>query len=82
MGRYVADLYAHEVKLVIEIDGAQHSLPHQSFYDQDRTEILENYGITLIRFPNDDVLNFTENVLEVIREAIVRLRELKKKSKH
>ena len=53
---YIADFYAHQVKLAIELDGSGHYEPEQSEYDLRRTEYLkEKYGISVLRFSNTDI---------------------------
>ena len=73
--KFVLDFYAHEVKLAIEIDGTHHlSDRSQQFYDADRTEILRSYGITVLRFTNDEVIYDIEFVVTKIRETIAELK--------
>ena len=79
MSRYVADFYAHEVKMVIELDGKHHENPDQLFYDMDRTEVLAFYGISILRFKNEQVLHSIKEILEEIKNEIVRIRSAKKK---
>ena len=78
MLRYVADFYLHECKLVIELDGRHHENPAELFYDMDRTEVLNVYGVTILRFKNEQVVYSTREVLEEIRDEVLRLRSLKK----
>jgi very-short-patch-repair endonuclease len=61
---YVVDFYCHEQKLVIEVDGGQHSEARR--YDEARTYFLEKQGLRVIRFWNNEVLKETEVVLEKI----------------
>lgn len=77
MLNYVADFYAHEIKLVIELDGSYHADPMQAFYDKERTAILEDRDVTIIRFQNYDVFYCIEEVLQCIREKILELKERK-----
>ena len=70
--RYILDFYAHEVKMGIELDGKHHQEPHIRFYDQDWTNVLASYGITIIRFTNDEVAVDLEGVILRI-EAHIRL---------
>jgi len=65
---YVVDFYCHEKKLVIEVDGGQHAEDRRR--DQKRTEFLESKGLRVIRFWNNDVLQETEAVLQVIWNAL------------
>ena len=64
IGRYIADFYCAEHRLVIELDGGQHA--GQQTYDAERTAFLEQRGLRVLRFWNNQVLNETEAVLECI----------------
>ena len=60
LGRYIADFYCAEIKLVIELDGSEHYTKEGRKYDEERTEFLEGYDIRVIRIPNIEVTkNFT-----------------------
>lgn len=50
---YVLDFYCHRAKLSIEVDGTIHSTQKQ--YDADRTSIINEYGISEIRFSNKEI---------------------------
>ena len=52
---FVADFYCHQARLIVEIDGSQHYSPDGKLYDLERTSILSNYGLFVLRFPNFDV---------------------------
>lgn len=69
---YVADFYCHEKKLVIEVDGAVHATEDNVEYDKGRTYELQEVGVTVIRFWNDEVLNDMEKVLAKIKEVAER----------
>ncbi len=51
---YIADFYCYQNRLVIEIDGAYHK--YQKRKDELRTEVINQLGIKVIRFKNDDVI--------------------------
>ena len=70
VGNYIADFYAPAAKLVIELDGAQHSEPGQAKYDAHRTRDLEHRGLKVIRFDDRQVLLEMESVLEAIFQAV------------
>ena len=53
VGRYVLDFYCHNLKLAIELDGSPHEF--RAEYDERRTAELRGYGITVVRFANDDL---------------------------
>jgi len=66
VGRYILDFYCHEEKLALEIDGGQHNPEDQREYDDKRTALLNEQGIRVIRFWNNEVLQQTESVLEAL----------------
>lgn len=70
VGRYIVDFYCHQAKLVIEVDGGYHNTREQQLYDRLRTEELENYGLTVVRFSNEEVFHDIDNVLEKIAECL------------
>jgi very-short-patch-repair endonuclease len=74
--RYILDFYAHEIKLGIELDGTHHKENSTSFYDDDRTEILTSWGITIIRFDNEEVRMNLDGVIESIESKIRLLRSI------
>ena len=66
---HVLDFYCAEVKLGIEVDGGYHSTKEQQEADKLRTESIKEYGIRIIRFSNEEVLQNTEGVLKSITSA-------------
>ncbi len=79
MDIFIADFYCHQLMLVIEVDGGVHNTYEHKEYDEGRTAELEAYGIKVIRFTNQQVINSLDNVLDEIRRIIqIRLKELKK----
>ncbi len=68
--KYVLDFYCHYIKLCIELDGRGHQQPSQEFYDEDRTRNLEEIGIKVIRFSNDEIFENIEHVLKRLQEEI------------
>jgi leucyl-tRNA synthetase len=52
---YVADFINLEKSLIIEVDGGVHLTPHQKEKDQQRTQILNDFGFTVIGFTNEEV---------------------------
>jgi len=63
---YIVDFVCYEMKMIIELDGGQHSKPSNVIYDSDRTKILENAGFKVLRFWNNSVMLETQSVLETI----------------
>lgn len=68
---FILDFYCAEHKLGIEIDGGCHNDIEQIERDKVRTEIISQYGIKIIRFTNEQVLNETKNVLtQIVGETL------------
>jgi very-short-patch-repair endonuclease len=65
---FIADFYCHKFKLVVEIDGGIHET--QKEYDEGRTAELESWGLTIIRFSNEEVMNDIEKVVERIKNHL------------
>ena len=65
MGRYIVDFLCVERRLIIELDGGQHS--EQVEYDRHRDTWLRSQGYTVLRFWNNEVMQQLESVLEQIR---------------
>jgi very-short-patch-repair endonuclease len=61
---YIADFLCCEAKLIVELDGGQHS--EREGYDQRRTVALQMAGYRVVRYWDDDVLLRTPLVLEDI----------------
>jgi very-short-patch-repair endonuclease len=70
LANYILDFYCHECKLAIELDGNVHLKKEQRQYDAARTTVLNEYGIKVIRFWNNDVLHKAEKVLEKIGDCL------------
>ncbi|MFC5581795.1 endonuclease domain-containing protein [Rhodanobacter terrae] len=62
---YVVDFYCEAAKLVVELDGSQHN----EDADAPRTRYLESFGIKVLRYWDNEVLQQTEAVLESILSA-------------
>ncbi|MBL8097713.1 MAG: homocysteine S-methyltransferase family protein [Anaerolineales bacterium] len=67
---YILDFYCHDAKLAIELDGSGHLKDKQIKHDEERTKILNEQEIRVLRFWNSDVLNNTETVLNEIWIAL------------
>ena len=63
---YIVDFYCHKAKLVIELDGSYHNRAAQKIYDESRTEELRAFGLTVLRFSDEDVKNQINDVLKSI----------------
>lgn len=63
---YIADFYCAKLKLVIELDGKYHLNTIE--YDKKRTNILQTYGLRVLRFSNEQIMNDFANVCKQIEE--------------
>jgi len=66
--RFTVDFYAHEPRLIIEVDRPVHET--QKAYDAARQAFLESLGYRVVRFTNKQVLQDVQGVLAVIRAAL------------
>jgi very-short-patch-repair endonuclease len=73
---FVVDFYCHELKLAIEIDGSIHLEKEVSEYDVGRTHDIEKFGIKILRFTNDEVLNDINAVINKTLDVISSLASL------
>lgn len=71
---YIADFMCKELKLVIEVDGITHTFEQVIENDKIRQTKLEEYGFTVIRFTDNDVLT---NIESVRRSILITLENLK-----
>ena len=70
LGRYIADFYCAKAKLVIELDGSQHYEDTSQDKDAVRTAFLEQYGLRVLRIPNNEIHRNFRGVCEYINAAI------------
>ncbi len=70
IGSYIVDFYCSESKLVIEIDGDSHFKDDEPANDAIRTAYLEERGLRVIRFTNNDVYKNMDNVLMAILKVV------------
>jgi very-short-patch-repair endonuclease len=66
IGSYIADFYAPAIKLCIEVDGKQHYTSTGREYDTIRDDFMKSLRISVLRFPNEEVLENTENVMKLV----------------
>ena len=55
IGNYIVDFYCATAKLIVELDGTQHFEDENIGKDAGRTAFLEEYGLTVVRIPNNEV---------------------------
>ena len=70
IGPFVADFLCRERKLVVEVDGATRSEPHETAYDERRSRHLATLGYKVLRIQNADVFAIRDDVLDMILMAL------------
>ena len=67
---YIVDFYIAAKKIVIEIDGLQHTMPENREADRKRDDALKHLGITVLRYRNEDINKHFFAVCEDILKAL------------
>jgi very-short-patch-repair endonuclease len=70
LGPYIVDFCCLKARLVVEVDGGQHTTDAALAYDAARTRSLEAQGFQVIRFPNGDVLSAMDAVIATIHARL------------
>ena len=70
---YVVDFYIKEIGLVIEIDGSSHD--NKELEDVIRQGRIEKWGVTFIRFSNEQLKYNLSNVLEKLNKKIKEMKD-------
>ena len=66
IGYYITDFYCPRKKLAIEIDGMVHN--NQKEYDGIRDKSMNNFGIKVLRFRNEEVIyNLNKVIIEIVK---------------
>ena len=73
IGNYIADFYCRQAGLVIELDGSQHYEQTGQRKDFIRTQRLQEWGLTVLRIPNNAVTGQFREVCEYIDLEVQRL---------
>jgi very-short-patch-repair endonuclease len=72
LGRYIADLFAAEVGLVVEIDGGYHAARGRA--DAKRDRALGRAGYRVVRVSAESVMREIDVAVERVRAAIEEAR--------
>ena len=68
IGPYIVDFYCASAKLVIELDGSQHYEKDGAASDRERDSALNGFGISVVRYSNDDInRNFNGVCTDLLR---------------
>ena len=66
IGKYIADFVCLEKRLVVEVDGGQHTEDAQAAHDAERDRWLRAEGYCVLRFPTIEVSRNVNGVLDTI----------------
>jgi very-short-patch-repair endonuclease len=58
---------------VIEVDGSIHEIFEYEEHDIGRSEMLNDFGITVIRFTNEQILNDLDGTIKQIKSEVRKL---------
>ena len=65
---FIADFFCHELKLVIEIDGASHFTAEAQERDEERDRQMRAIGLTVVRVKDSDVRKNAQMIANGIME--------------
>ncbi len=75
---YIVDFYIAEKKIVIELDGKQHSLSEHKEADKQRDIDLSLWDITVLRYSNDNIRNnFNAVASDILKKLGLTFSDLK-----
>ena len=66
MATYIVDFACFRNRILIEVDGGQHGLAHESQRDARRNAFFVSQGYRVLRFWNSDIDRNLEGVMERI----------------
>ncbi len=72
MKGYILDFYCESARLGVEVDGEIHLGEQQKKHDDQRTEYLAEYGIKILRFKNEEIIELMTRVLNSIEEEATK----------
>ena len=79
IGNYIVDFFIASKRVVIEIDGLQHTMVENQEADKKRDEELQNLGIKVLRYTNFEVNNNFNTVCnDILKNIGIDARDLKK----
>lgn len=70
IANYILDFYCPEYKVCIEADGGQHYSNEGKQKDEERTQVLSELGVQVLRFSDRDILTNLEGVCAIIQRVV------------
>ena len=78
IGPYIVDFYCPKANLVIELDGSQHYEDETIRKDAERTAFLEQFHLTVLRIPNNEIHSNFQGVCQhidwLVQQSLSQLR--------
>ena len=75
---FIVDFYIAEKKIVIEVDGIQHSSNRHKEADAQRDSLLSTWGITVLRYSNNSIRNnFNGVAADILKNLGLEFSDLK-----
>ena len=75
---YIVDFYIAKKKIVIEVDGRQHTSSEHIASDKTRDEKLAEWGISVLRYSNEDInKNFNAVAEDIMAKMGIKPEDLK-----
>lgn len=65
---FIVDFFCNKLKLAIEVDGYTHQLEEVIIKDEIKERNLNELGIHVLRFNDEEVMHDIENVIRVIEQ--------------
>ena len=79
IGNYIVDFFIASKRVVIEIDGLQHTMPENQKSDNKRDEELQKLGIKVLRYTNFEINNSFNTVCnDILKNLGMDVSDLKK----
>lgn len=71
---FILDFFCHELMLGIELDGFTHQ--HEEVYKKDivKEKRMNDLGIMILRFDDEEVMNDVDNVIRSIENVIIEVK--------
>ena len=70
---YIVDFYCQELRLAVEVDGNTHDFRYVE--DETRQKEIEKWGVTFIRFSNEEIKTHMFSVILSLESKIEELKE-------
>jgi len=69
---YILDFYCHALNIVIEVDGSIHHDEDVKLNDEQRQAMLQNNGLIVLRFQNEQITKTSEKVFLEIENFLLK----------